>query len=208
MPGKHRSPHNTATESTASGLRQPTPWRLQFYPLPVTLPTEAVFPSATRETTRWPVLGQTDTSDPRAAHQVPESSEGETSSVRGVSAECWQTPNDVIQKLFAWSAITPSPTLASDFCGLDGTRSGVAASASIPRRTRSGVIGKRYIRTPVALKIALAMAPMGGLAVISPNPLAPNGPVLEGRWRMAPSTSVSSPNAGIRYSLKSPGACS
>jgi hypothetical protein len=41
------------------------------------------------------------------------------------------------------------------------------------RRTFSGVIGSSSMRTPTALKIALATAGSTGLAHISPGPLAP-----------------------------------
>ena len=42
-----------------------------------------------------------------------------------------------------------------------------------PRSTFSGLSGSLLMRTPVALKIALAMAAMGGTQAISPAPLAP-----------------------------------
>ena len=46
----------------------------------------------------------------------------------------------------------------------------------MPRSTFSGVIGSKSTRTPTASKMALAIAGIGELAVISPTPLAPNGP--------------------------------
>jgi hypothetical protein len=42
-----------------------------------------------------------------------------------------------------------------------------------PRSTFSGLNGNLLMRTPVALKIALAMQAMGGTQAISPAPLAP-----------------------------------
>ena len=50
---------------------------------------------------------------------------------------------------------------------------GGAVLARMPRRTFSGVMGSESTRTPTASKIALAMAGIGELAVISPTPLAP-----------------------------------
>src|SRR5687767_7304996 len=42
-----------------------------------------------------------------------------------------------------------------------------------PLNTFSGLSGNLLMRTPVALKMALAMAAMGGTQAISPAPLAP-----------------------------------
>jgi hypothetical protein len=42
-----------------------------------------------------------------------------------------------------------------------------------PRKTFSGLSGNLLMRTPVALKIALAMHAIGGTQAISPAPLAP-----------------------------------
>src|SRR5512146_1817577 len=54
------------------------------------------------------------------------------------------------------------------------------ARSSRARSTFSGVTGKSIIHRPVALWIALTIAGMGELAVISPTPLTPNGPSTEG----------------------------
>ena len=61
------------------------------------------------------------------------------------------------------------------------------------------------MRTPTALKIALATAGSTGLAHISPGPLAPNGPSAAGRSSTAMSCGQMSPGPGIRYSTKSRG---
>ncbi|GCC47867.1 hypothetical protein chiPu_0031898, partial [Chiloscyllium punctatum] len=79
--------------------------------------------------------------------------------------------------------------------------------ALIARSTFSGVIGRSSIRTPTALKIALATAGSTGLAHISPGPLAPNGPSGAGRSSTAMSCGQMSPGPGIRYSTKSRGPC-
>src|SRR5260221_162542 len=77
--------------------------------------------------------------------------------------------------------------------------------ALIARSTFSGVIGRSSMRTPTALKIALATAGKIGLAHISPGPLAPNGPSAAGRSSTAMSCGQTSPGPGIKYSTKSRG---
>src|SRR5262249_59867160 len=57
----------------------------------------------------------------------------------------------------------------------------LTASARSPLSTFSGVIGRESTLTPTASKIALAIAGIGELAVISPTPLAPKGPSGAGR---------------------------
>src|ERR1044071_1246455 len=80
-------------------------------------------------------------------------------------------------------------------------------AASNARSTRSGVNGICVSRAPHASKIALAIAGIGALAVISPIPLAPYGPFGAGRSMITLSISGESAGPGIRYSLKSVGPC-
>jgi hypothetical protein len=73
------------------------------------------------------------------------------------------------------------------------------------RSTFSGVMGNSSMRTPTALKMALATAGSTGLAHISPGPLPPNGPSGAGRSSTAMSCGQMSPGPGMTYSLKSRG---
>ena len=63
-------------------------------------------------------------------------------------------------------------------------------------------------RAPQASKIAFAIAGIGAFAVISPMPLAPNGPLAAGRSMITLSMRALSAGPGMRYSLKSSGPCS
>ena len=63
-------------------------------------------------------------------------------------------------------------------------------------------------RTPTASKIALEIAGIGAFAVISPMPLAPNGPLDAGRSMITLCIAALSAGPGMRYSLKSVGPCS
>ncbi len=69
----------------------------------------------------------------------------------------------------------------------------------IARSTFSGVIGRSSMRTPTALKIALATAGSTGLAHISPGPLAPNGP--SGRRTLQHRDIVRADVAGTRHQI-------
>src|SRR6185312_10531044 len=79
---------------------------------------------------------------------------------------------------------------------------------SSARRTFSGVMGRSVIWTPIASVTALAIAGIGGLAVISPTPFMPYGPFDDATSRTTASTSGRSKGPGMRYVLKSPGAWS
>src|SRR5205823_6575820 len=63
-------------------------------------------------------------------------------------------------------------------CHVDGPSAGAARrrSLSLARHTRSGVIGRSVILTPIARAIALATAGAVGMSPLSPIPLAPYGP--------------------------------
>ena len=63
--------------------------------------------------------------------------------------------------------------------------------------------GRVSIRTPHASWIALTIAGIGELAVISPTPFAPYGPFDDGTSSTTDSTSGMSAGPGIRYSPKS-----
>jgi hypothetical protein len=63
-------------------------------------------------------------------------------------------------------------------------RLAAASFASRARNTFSGVMGNSVIQTPMASCSALTMAGDAGLAVISPIPLAPKGPSVDGHSTM------------------------
>src|SRR5215211_280886 len=81
--------------------------------------------------------------------------------------------------------------------GAHGTTS-AASRCSSARSTFSGVIGRSVICTPMASVTAFAIAGIGELAVISPTPLAPNGPLAEAISSTVDSISGSSAAPGMR----------